>query len=60
MSRWARCGERAFEYWLGVWGRGVIAQTCTSVTMFFVGIAFFIDALLLIPYSVFNAIREKK
>jgi hypothetical protein len=60
MNRWERCGTRAEIHWVGIWGRGPVAQTCIAVTMFFVGIALFFDALLLLPYSIFNALREKK
>lgn len=60
MSRWSRCGERAKTYWTGIWGNTPGAECCTAITMIFVAVILFFDAILLFPYSVFNALREKK
>lgn len=60
MSRWSRCGDRAKTYWTSIWGNTLSAECCTTVTMFFVAVILLFDAILLIPYSVFNALRERK
>jgi hypothetical protein len=59
MSRWKRCGERAFSHWATLWGPGVVAETLTAITMFFVAIILLADAMLVMPFSIYNAIREK-
>jgi hypothetical protein len=60
VSRWQAAGARAELYWSTLWGPGVIAQTCSTATMFMVGVLFVIDAVLLLPWSVFYSIRGEK